>query len=113
MLFRSEHQARHQSGDERASDDQRDVGRVGFSRQARWFGDRVPRPEGCLGRVELDLHVLPPAEREALVTRIRAKLRSKLPIFAVSAATGQGCAPLMQAVDARLRELATAEREPA
>ena len=59
------------------------------------------------------IDVLPPEERAALTARIRTKLRWKHPIFAVSAATGEGCTPLMQAVEARLRELVPSVKDSA
>ena len=52
------------------------------------------------------IDAIPPAERAGLVSRIRSKLRWKHPIYGVSAATGEGCLQLMQAVETKLRELA-------
>lgn len=51
--------------------------------------------------------VLPIERREALLSGMRRKLRWKGPAYLVSAATGEGCTALMQAVDARLVELMT------
>lgn len=44
------------------------------------------------------IDLLPIEEREAEIARIRRGLRSKAPVFAISAATGEGCRDLMWAV---------------
>lgn len=49
--------------------------------------------------------VLTPEQRTALLKSMRRKLKWKGPVHLVSAATGEGCTALMQAVDARLAEL--------
>ena len=62
---------------------------VGLHRKPRWL---------VLNKID----VLAPSERseriEVLGERLRRKLRTKAPVFAVSAATGQGCRELMWAV---------------
>lgn len=55
------------------------------------------------------IDALPPDDRASVVRRVRSKLRWKQPIYAVSAATGEGCTELMRAIETRLRELATSE----
>jgi len=55
--------------------------------------------------------VLPPERRKDLERGMRRKLKWKGPVYLVSAATGEGCAALMQAVDARLAELRTEARD--
>ncbi|MCC7122368.1 MAG: GTPase ObgE [Gammaproteobacteria bacterium] len=49
--------------------------------------------------------VLPPEKRAELLRGMRRRLRWKGPVYLVSAATGEGCEALMQAVGARLAEL--------
>jgi GTP-binding protein len=44
------------------------------------------------------IDVLPPEDRAAAVARIRRRLRTNAPVFAISAATGEGCRELMWAV---------------
>jgi GTP-binding protein len=54
-------------------------------RKPRWF---------VLNKIDL----MPASERETLLHEFRRRLRTKSPIFAVSAATGEGCRELMSAV---------------
>ncbi len=54
-------------------------------RRPRWY---------VLNKMDL----VPPSERDALIARLRRRLRSKAPIFAISAVTGEGCRDLMWAV---------------
>ena len=54
-------------------------------RKPRWF---------VLNKIDL----VPAGERETLVEAFRRRLRTKAPIFPVSAATGEGCRELMSAV---------------
>ena len=78
---------------------------IGLHRKPRWL---------VLNKID----VLPPPERaeriEAMGLRLRRKLRTKAPIFAVSAATGEGCRELMWAVYRFLeKRLRPAQAEPA
>jgi len=54
-------------------------------RKPRWF---------VLNKIDL----MPVSERETLLYEFRRRLRTKAPIFAVSAATGEGCRELVSAV---------------
>ena len=54
-------------------------------RKPRWF---------VLNKIDL----VPADERDALLQEFRRRLRTKAPIFAVSAATGEGCRELVSAV---------------
>jgi len=54
-------------------------------RKPRWF---------VLNKVD----VIDPDRRQALVDQVRRRLRTKAPIYAISAATGEGCRDLMWAV---------------
>jgi len=78
---------------------------IGLHRKPRWL---------VLNKID----VLPPSERaeriEAMGRRLRRKLRTKAPIFAVSAATGEGCRELMWAVYRFLaKRLRSADLDPA
>jgi GTPase len=44
------------------------------------------------------IDLIDPGEREEFLARIRRRLRTKAPIYAISAATGEGCRDLMWAV---------------
>ncbi|MFN3564398.1 MAG: Obg family GTPase CgtA [Burkholderiaceae bacterium] len=59
-------------------------------RKPRWF---------VLNKIDL----LPVEERARRVDQIRRRLRTKAPVFAISAATGEGCTELMWAVQRFLR----------
>lgn len=59
-------------------------------RKPRWF---------VLNKIDL----LPADERAQRVDQIRRRLRTKAPVFAISAATGEGCRELMWAVQRFLR----------
>lgn len=54
-------------------------------RKPRWF---------VLNKIDL----LPPEERAAFAERFRRRVRTKMPVLAVSAATGEGCRELITAV---------------
>jgi len=54
-------------------------------RRPRWY---------VLNKIDL----VPASERAALLARMRSRLRTKAPMFAISAATGEGCRDLMWAV---------------
>ena len=60
-------------------------------RRPRWY---------VLNKMDL----IAPEEREALVTNLRRRLRTKAPMLAISAATGEGCRDLMWAVQRFLEE---------
>ncbi|HXW66177.1 MAG TPA: GTPase ObgE [Burkholderiaceae bacterium] len=60
-------------------------------RRPRWY---------VLNKIDL----VPASERAALVARLRRRLRSKAPMFAISAATGEGCRDLMWAVQRFLEQ---------
>lgn len=51
------------------------------------------------------LDLVPQQDREEFIQRLRARFCSKLPLYAVSAATGEGCIPLCQHVMHYLDEL--------
>lgn len=59
------------------------------------------------------IDLIPVAERAATIARLKRRLRTKAPVFAISAATGEGCADLMAAVHRFLfdrAEVAAADR---
>ncbi|MCX8006120.1 MAG: GTPase ObgE [Burkholderiaceae bacterium] len=56
----------------------------GLERKPRWL---------VLNKIDL----IAPPERAAAIARLRRRLRTRLPVFAVSAATGEGCRELMGA----------------
>lgn len=61
------------------------------------------------------IDLIAPDERAATIARLRRRLRSKVPVYAVSAATGEGCRELMAAVHRFLAAGAAAqapERDP-
>ncbi len=62
-----------------------------LARRPRWY---------VLNKMDL----IAPEEREALAARLRRRLRTKAPIFSVSAATHEGCVDLMWAVQRFLEE---------
>jgi GTP-binding protein len=62
-----------------------------LQRRPRWY---------VLNKMDL----VPPQERAELVARLRRRLRTKAPMYAISAYTGEGCRDLMWAVQAFLEE---------
>ena len=56
------------------------------------------------------LDTLAPDMRDAVVRKIRSRLRWKGPLFAISGVTGEGCHDLMLAVEERLRAAAEASQ---
>lgn len=75
--------------------------------ELRKYDDELYRKPRWLVLNKIDL--VPADERDALLRDVRRRLRTKAPLFAVSAATGEGCRELVFAV-ARL--LADGVREP-
>jgi GTP-binding protein len=75
-----------------------------ISTELKKYDAALARRERWLVLNKID--VLPAAEREKLAAGMRRKLKWKGPIYAVSAATGEGCEDLMIAVEARLRAIA-------
>ncbi|MCS6944303.1 MAG: GTPase ObgE [Sutterellaceae bacterium] len=63
----------------------------GLERKPRWL---------VLNKIDL----LAPPERENTIAQLRRRLRTRLPVFAISAATGEGCRELMDAVYRFLHE---------
>jgi len=70
-----------------------------LKRRPRWF---------VLNKMDL----VPPEERDALMDRLRRRLRTKAPMHAISAATGEGCRDLMWAVQRFLEEHPAPDRVP-
>jgi GTP-binding protein len=70
-----------------------------LKRRPRWF---------VLNKMDL----VPPQERPELLERLRRRLRTKAPMFAISAATGEGCRDLMWAVQRFLDEHPAPDRVP-
>jgi GTP-binding protein len=70
-----------------------------LKRRARWF---------VLNKMDL----VPAQERAALMERLRRRLRTKAPMFTISAATGEGCRDLMWAVQRFLEEHPAPDRVP-
>jgi GTP-binding protein len=62
-----------------------------LARRPRWF---------VLNKMDL----IPPDDREALMAGLRRRLRTKAPMYCISAATGEGCRDLMWAVQRFLEE---------
>jgi GTP-binding protein len=60
------------------------------------YGPDLYRKPRWLVLNKIDL--VPSAERARLIARIQRRLRTRVPVFAISAATGEGCAELMRAV---------------
>lgn len=56
------------------------------------------------------IDLIDPAERDRLAAELRRRLRTKAPVFFVSAATGEGCRALMLAVHRYLSESKAAAR---
>jgi GTP-binding protein len=70
-----------------------------LKRRPRWF---------VLNKMDL----VPVEERAALMERLRRRLRTKAPMFTISAATGEGCRDLMWAVQRFLEEHPAPDRVP-
>ncbi len=70
-----------------------------LKRRPRWF---------VLNKMDL----VPPEERTALMERLRRRLRTKAPMYTISAATGEGCRDLMWAVQRFLEEHPAPDRVP-
>ncbi len=68
-----------------------------LQRRPRWY---------VLNKMDL----VAPEEREQLVARLRRRLRTKAPMFAISAYTGEGCRDLMWAVQVFLEKHAAPDR---
>jgi GTP-binding protein len=66
-----------------------------LARKPRWL---------VLNKIDL----IPAAERAAAIARLKRRLRTTVPVFAISAATGEGCRELMAAVHRFLFERAKA-----
>ncbi|HEX7155597.1 MAG TPA: GTPase ObgE [Burkholderiaceae bacterium] len=88
--------------------------------QARAIAAELRKYDRALTRIprwyvlnKMDL--IDPEAREAAVARLRRRLRTRAPVFAVSAVTGEGCRELMWAVQRFLAENAprAASPEPA
>ncbi|SPE19347.1 GTPase involved in cell partioning and DNA repair [Burkholderiales bacterium] len=69
-----------------------------LQRRPRWY---------VLNKIDL----VPLEQRAELIARLRRRLRTKAPVFAVSAATGEGCRDLMWAVQRFLEEHAAPRSE--
>jgi len=70
-----------------------------LKRRPRWF---------VLNKMDL----VPVEERAALMERLRRRLRTKAPMYTISAATGEGCRDLMWAVQRFLEEHPAPDRVP-
>jgi GTP-binding protein len=70
-----------------------------LKRRARWF---------VLNKMDL----VPAQERADLMDRLRRRLRTKAPMYAISAATGEGCRDLMWAVQRFLEAHPAPDRVP-
>jgi GTP-binding protein len=70
-----------------------------LARRSRWY---------VLNKID----AVPVQERAELLATLRRRLRTKAPVFAVSAATGEGCRDLMWAVQKFLDEHAPDESDP-
>jgi GTP-binding protein len=68
-------------------------------RRPRWY---------VLNKMDL----VPPEEQAALVARLRRRLRTKAPMYAISAYTGAGCRELMWAVQSFLEQHAPPDTVP-
>ncbi len=64
--------------------------------ELRKYDEKLYRKPRWLVLNKIDL--VPPGERKTLLDEFRRRLRTKAPIFSVSAATGEGCRELMSAV---------------
>jgi GTPase len=62
-----------------------------MARKPRWF---------VLNKIDL----VPPEDRERFKERFRRRMRTKSPVFMVSAATGEGCVQLVTAIQSFLEE---------
>ena len=91
-------------------------------RDARAIAKELAKYDPALGRkprwlVVNKLDLLPEDEREAHVRAFAKSLRFKGPVFGIAAISGQGCRPLVYAIqdwlDAHPAEPAVAEAEPA
>jgi GTP-binding protein len=70
-----------------------------LARRPRWY---------VLNKIDL----IAPDEREEHVARLRRRLRTKAPMYQISAATGEGCRDLMWAVQRFLEEHAVRDESP-
>jgi GTPase len=70
--------------------------------ELRKYDQRLHRKPRWLVLNKIDL--IDPEKRVAMAAEFRRRLRTKAPLYPVSAATGEGCAELMQAIAAFLQE---------
>jgi GTP-binding protein len=86
--------------------------------QARILADEMRKFDPVLARrprwyVLNKLDLAPPEEREAIRENLRRRLRTRAPVHAISAATGEGCRELMLAIGEFLHKRRNARKRSA